>query len=311
MNLNITIDTDIENTRLDTIVSNGCKSCSRSCAALLINKGQILVNQAIKKPGYRVKTGDTITGTIPEIEAQTCIEPEKIDLDILFEDDYLMVINKQAGLVVHPGPGNLTGTLVNALLHHDPEIKKTIQDRFRPGIVHRLDKDTSGLMVVAKTRRSLIFLQKEFKQRRVTKEYLALIHGQMPEEKGEINLPIGRHPVKRKLLTVRPDDGKEAITLWSVQKKFETASLVEILLKTGRTHQIRVHFYAMDHPLIGDSVYQPRRFRKQKSIAPRQMLHSWKMGFRHPYSGKRLDFKVMPPEDFVSVQSLLELKKSV
>ncbi|MFH2057293.1 MAG: RluA family pseudouridine synthase [Pseudomonadota bacterium] len=305
MNLNITINTDLENTRLDTIISNGCKSCSRNCAALLINKGQILVNQAIKKPGYRVKTGDTIIGTIPEIEAQTCIKPEKIDLDILFEDEFIMVINKQAGLVVHSGPGNLTGTLVNALLHHDPEIIKTSQDKFRSGIVHRLDKDTSGLMVVAKTLRSLVFLQKEFKQRRVEKRYLALVQGQMPEEKGQINLSIGRHPVKRKMLTIRSDNGKEAVTLWSVQKQFETASLVEVLLKTGRTHQIRVHFYAMDHPLIGDRVYQPRRFRKQKSIAPRQMLHSWKLGFRHPYSGKRLDFKIDPPEDFISVQASL------
>lgn len=306
MNLNITIDTDQKNIRLDTLISNAHKSCSRKRAALLINNGRILVNQTIKKPGYRVKIKDEITGTIPEIESDPCIQPQKIDLDILYEDDYLMVINKQVGLVVHPGPGNQAGTLVNALLHHFPEIKKTSQDRFRPGIVHRLDKDTSGLMVVAKTIRSLKFLQKEFKQRRVTKKYLALVHGQMPEAKGEVILPIGRHPVKRKLLTIRPDNGKQAVTLWSVQKEFNTASLVEVLLKTGRTHQIRVHFYAIDHPLIGDRVYQPRRFRKQKSIAPRQMLHSWKLGFRHPYSGKRLNFEMLPPEDFVSVQSLLQ-----
>ncbi|MFH2091988.1 MAG: RluA family pseudouridine synthase [Pseudomonadota bacterium] len=308
MKLNIIIDIDSDRTRLDTMVSNVYPSCSRSCAALLINKGQVLVNQTIKKPGYRVKTGDAITGTIPKRKTEPCIRPQHINLDILFEDSDILVINKQAGLVVHPTPVNLADTLVNALLYHDPEIQKTSQDQFRSGIVHRLDKDTSGLMVVAKTAHALDFLQKEFKHRRVEKRYLALIHGRMPEQKGQINLPIGRHPVNRKILTIRPDDGKEAITLWSVQKEFTDASLVEVLLKTGRTHQIRVHFYAMDHPLIGDQVYQPRRFRKKKSVAPRQMLHSFFLGFRHPYSEKRMEFCIAPPEDFLWVQARLEQK---
>jgi len=306
MKINIKIPEDLKDNRFDTVITTFSKLCSRSLAARLINTGDILVNNEKKKPGYKVKPDDIITGMIPDSKNDIPTLPENICLDIAFEDEFIFVINKAPGMVVHPGPGNLSGTLVNALLFYEPKIKGVGQDLFRSGIVHRLDKNTSGLMVIAKTKTALDFLQKEFKQRRVEKKYLALIFGNLHEDRGEINLPLGRHPVKRKIMAINHKDGKPARTIWTIKKRFNSACLVEVLLKTGRTHQIRVHFYAIDHPLVGDSIYQPRRYRKQKSIAPRQMLHSWQLAFRHPYSGKKVQFKADPPEDFMQTQMLLE-----
>jgi len=306
MKINITIDDEQKDTRLDTVISNHSKTCSRSKATVLINNSNILVNNEKKKPGYRVSLGDIISGSISDAGIDTRVLPEKIPLNIKYEDDHIMVINKRAGLVVHPAPGNRSGTLVNALLFHEPEIKWVGNDHSRSGIVHRLDKDTSGLMVVAKTPKALHFLQKEFKQRRVVKKYLALVSGNLSTDQGEINLPIGRHPVKRKIMAINHENGRPARTCWKVKKKFKTACLMEVLLKTGRTHQIRVHFYAIDHPLIGDRVYQPRRYRKKKNLAPRQMLHSWQLSFRHPYSGKKMVFEAQLPEDFLQTESWLE-----
>ncbi len=306
MKINIKIPENLKDTRLDTVIATFSKACSRSLAVKLINTSAILVNNEKKKPGFKVKPGDIITGIIPDPDIAIPVLPENIHMDIEFEDAHIIVINKKPGMIVHPGSGNLTGTLVNALLFHEPKIKGVGQDPFRCGIVHRLDKDTSGLMVVAKTQTALDFLQKEFKQRRVAKKYLALIFGNLPEDQGEINLPLGRHPVKRKLMAINHKDGKPARTCWKIKKRFKTACLVEALLKTGRTHQIRVHFYAIDHPLVGDRIYQPRRYRKKKSIAPRQMLHSWQLAFRHPYSGKKMQFKADLPEDFLKTETLLE-----
>ncbi|WP_457552880.1 RluA family pseudouridine synthase [Desulfobacula sp.] len=306
MKVNITIPEDLKPTRLDTIIFNFINACSRSRAAKLIRAGDILVNNEKKKPGFRVKPGDFVTGVIPGSDTVNMILPEKIHLDIEFEDDQIMVINKKPGMVVHPAPGNLTGTLVNALLFHEPKIKWVGEDPLRCGIVHRLDKDTSGLIVVAKKKRALDFLQKEFKQRRVQKKYLALVSGNLLDDQSEINLPIGRHPKKRKMMAIDHENGKYARTCWKLKKQFKTACLVEALLKTGRTHQIRVHFYAMGHPLIGDHVYQYRRYRKKQSIAPRQMLHSWQLAFRHPYSGKKMFFKAELPKDFLQTKLLLE-----
>ncbi len=272
----------------------------------MINSGLILVNGQKKKPGYKVKTHDEIHGQIPAAPVPDRIVPEGIDLDIQYEDAHLLVVNKPPGMVVHPAPGNISGTLVNALIAHDPAIEFVGDDPSRAGIVHRLDKDTSGLIVVAKTDDALIALQNEFKQRNVNKQYLAIVSGNMPETEGKIELPIGRHPVKRKLMAVNHDTGKSALTFWKVKQKYESATYVEITLKTGRTHQIRVHFYAIDHPLIGDPVYQPRRMRKVKSIAQRQMLHSWRLGFGHPASNENMRFEVAPPQDFNQVIVNLE-----
>jgi len=307
MKVNITIPEALKDIRLDMVISNFSSVCSRNMAAKLINTSDILVNNEKKKPGFKVSPNDIITGIIPDLERHTAVLPENISLDIEFEDDHLIVINKRPGMVVHPAPGNLSGTLVNALLFYEPKIKGAGEDRFRVGIVHRLDKDTSGLMVVAKTKSALVFLQKEFKHRRVEKKYLALISGNLLGERGEINLPIGRHPVKRKIMAITHETGKPARTCWKIKKRFKTACLVEVVLKTGRTHQIRLHFYAIDYPLIGELVYQYRRHRKKKAIvAPRQMLHSWQLAFRHPYSGKKMIFKAGVPEDFLRTEAWLE-----
>lgn len=293
--------------RLDQVVSQAIETCSRSQAVDLISKGEIQVFARKKRPGYRVKKGDKIVAYIPEPQVLEGPKPEAMDLPILFEDDHLLVVDKPAGLVVHPGPGNQSKTLVNGLLDHLPHILEMGLDPKRPGIVHRLDKDTSGLIVVAKTLQSLTFLQKEFKQRRVEKTYLALVEGNQIAEVGEIVLPIGRHPVKRTLMAVNQETGKYAKTSWQVRQRLAQGCLLEVHLFTGRTHQIRVHFRAMDMPLLGDRVYQYRRNRRSQSIAPRQMLHSWQLRFRHPYSGREMQFEAGMPQDFVQTMVSLGL----
>ena len=310
MKLNITIDRDCFNTRLDALVSETVSFCSRSRAVRLIETGEIRVNSLTKKPGYRVRLGDVVTGFIPDSGYEDPIRPETLPINFIYKDAHILVLNKPAGRVVHPAPGNLSGTLVNGLLSFDPDIVNTCEDRFRSGIVHRLDKDTSGLMVVARTAGALTFLQKEFKYRRVKKKYLALVHGVLKNENGRIDLPIGRHPVKRKMMAIRPENGKPAITEWKVQARYQAASRVEIGLKTGRTHQIRVHFYNKGYPLIGDRVYQYKRFRKKNAIAPRQMLHAWKLSFRHPFSGRRMAFQADLPDDFLTVQKKFDQSSS-
>ncbi len=309
MKIEFKITKEQKGIRLDVILSNQINDCSRSRITSFINNESILVNNQKKKPGYKAKEGDIIKGNISLVDTESIILPEQMDLDILFEDESIIVVNKSAGIVVHPAPGNITGTLVNGLLSHYPSIMKVGDDPLRPGIVHRLDKDTSGLIVIAKTKGALESLQNAFKERNVTKQYLAIVSGNTLEGEGKIELPIGRHPVKRKLMAVNHDTGKAALTYWKVIQKFETANYVEITLKTGRTHQIRVHFYAIDHPLIGDTVYQPRRFRKEKSIAQRQMLHSWKLSFNHPKIDQVMSFEVAPPKDFEKTLLALEAIK--
>ena len=307
MKIDIKIHNKLTGIRLDSIVSYFDKTCSRAQAVLIINNRHILVNNLNKKPGYKVKYGDWITGTIVKPDYDTDVVPDNINLNIIFEDNHIIVINKKPGMVVHPAPGNLSKTLVNALLFHYPKIKNIGNDSLRAGIVHRLDKDTSGLMVVAKTDQALHFLQKEFKQRRVQKKYLALVSGNLHDESGVIKLPIGRHPKKRKIMAVNHQKGKSAETIWKIKQQFKNVCLIEALLKTGRTHQIRVHFYAIDHPLIGEKIYQYKKNRKNRDIAPRQMLHSSKLSFQHPYFSKIMSFKAMLPEDFI--QTICKLDK--
>jgi 23S rRNA pseudouridine1911/1915/1917 synthase len=291
--------------RLDQVVANSVETCSRRQASDLITRGEVRVAGLTKRPGYRVKIGDVITAFIPEPEEEVPPGPESIALSILFEDDHLLVVDKPPGLVVHPGPGNLGHTLVNGLLHHVPALQNGHWDPVRPGIVHRLDKDTSGLIVVAKTVQSLLFLQKEFKQRRVIKKYLALVEGTHIASEGEIILPLGRHPVRRKIMAVNHETGKYAKTSWRVRERFTGACLVDIRLYTGRTHQIRVHFRAEEMPIIGDKVYQYRRNRRKKTLADRQMLHSRLLCFRHPYSGRQMTFESKMPADFLETMAKL------
>ena len=308
MDIELKIIEEIVGLRVDHLVSKSFNMISRSHAALLVKNGKILVSDRKVKPGYKVKLGEIITGSV-EDRTKDHLKPEKIDLDIIFEDDYIIVINKPPGLVVHPGSGNRSGTLVNALLHHYPEIANVGDDKSRAGIVHRLDKNTSGVIVVAKTKLSLEFLKKEFKQRRVKKKYLALLKGLIKGDTGKITLPIGRHPQKRIIMATKGENLRYAETIWKVKQRYKNATLVEALLKTGRTHQIRVHFYETGYPLIGEKVYQFRRLRKKKTSIPRQMLHSVFLSFRHPYSGKAMSFSAPLPDDFKMVLDTLSSKK--
>ena len=304
--------------RLDAVVAAHLPGCSRSLAVNLITSLQILVDHQAKKPGYRVKCGDKILGRIPD-PAQVEYKPEPIPLQILYQDSHIVVLNKQAGMVVHPAPGHSRGTLVNALLYHCPDLEG-IGGEIRPGIVHRLDKDTSGTMVVAKNAAALENLAKQFKTRTVQKVYLALVYGELRTDEGIITLPIGRHPVHRKRMSTVSRKGRSAETAWRVRKRLPGITLLELTLKTGRTHQIRVHCSAMDHPIVGDQVYRSRKWLKGsagsysgessslftalKSI-PRQMLHAWRLGLIHPHSGERMTFESPIPEDMAELMEKL------
>jgi 23S rRNA pseudouridine1911/1915/1917 synthase len=297
--------------RLDVVVSECLDDCSRSYAAQLIQGGAVQVNQVVCKPSYRVRPEDHVSGRLPEPVASEFL-PEAMDLDILFEDSALIVINKPPGLVVHPAPGHPSGTLVNGLLHHCPDLA-AFGGEIRPGIVHRLDKDTSGVMVVAKQPSSHEQLAKQFHDRSVRKTYLAIVQGDMNRSRGEITLPIGRHPTARKQMSTVSGKTRPAETRYRVREALNGATLLELDLKTGRTHQIRVHCAAIHHPVVGDSVYGGRNnavIRRDsepgKTFATqieRQMLHAWRLGFLHPVDGAWRQFEADMPED---MQALLK-----
>jgi 23S rRNA pseudouridine1911/1915/1917 synthase len=289
--------------RLDALIATRIDDCSRSLAAHLIHGGWITVNGAVRKPGYRVHTGDRIDGRIPPPESAR-VEPEAIELDILYEDGDLVVVNKQPGIVVHPAPGHPSGTLVNALLHHCPAIGP-IGFEHRPGIVHRLDKDTSGVLVIAKNAKAHTYLTRQFANRTVHKIYLALVLGQMPQARGKIELSLGRHPTDRKRISTRTRRPRMAVTTWQVRENFGEISLLELVLKTGRTHQARVHVAAIGHPIIGDPVYGRRKslqglskpVRDLSHDIQRQMLHAWRLTCLHPLSSQPIQFEAPIPAD--------------
>ena len=304
--------------RLDTVVASRLADCSRSLAATLIAGQHILVDQQPKKPGYHIKPGDRIEGRIPAPEVVD-FKPEPIPLHILFQDSHIIVINKQPGIVVHPAPGHRSGTLVNALLFHCPDLG-AIGAEIRPGIVHRLDKDTTGTMVVAKSAQTQEDLARQFKAREVQKKYLALVYGDVQPETGEIKLPIGRHPVDRKRMSTITRKGRAAETAWKVRERLGGITLLELNLKTGRTHQIRVHCAAIGHPEVGDPVYRspklPRNLKDKLSNHPsaiiaalksvdRQLLHAWQLGLTHPHSGTYLTFEAPLPADMEGLLSEL------
>ncbi len=281
-------------TRLDHFLSAEMPALSRSRIQSLIKSGHVLVNNVSAKPGAKTKTGDAISLHEPPVE-QASAAPEAIPLSILFEDDDILVLDKAAGMVVHPAAGNLEHTLVNALLHHCTALSG-IGGEQRPGIVHRLDKETSGCMVVAKNDLAHRHLSRQFAAREVSKIYLALVSGHLKKKTGVIEAAIGRHPVHRKKMAVVAR-GRAAKTGYRVREELPGLSLIECTLHTGRTHQIRVHLKHLGHPLLGDAVYG------SKGGHPRQMLHAWKLGFFHPRSGKRLEFESPIPADFSKLVS--------
>lgn len=298
--VNFLADENDTGKRLDVVVASNVSGCSRSLAASLIRNGKIRVQGVEKKPGYRVSAGDEICGHIPPPEP-IFSKPEPIKLDILFEDKHLIVINKEAGLVVHPAPGHYTGTLVNGLLNHCPELTG-IGQKIRPGIVHRLDKDTSGAIVVAKNDVVHHHLSFQFKSKKIKKKYLALVHGEMESDTGTISFPVGRHPVDRKKMSTISRKGRSAETLWRVRERFRGVTFLELNLKTGRTHQIRVHCSKINHPIVGDTVYCSRKIGKNiSSSVPRQMLHAWRLGFTHPMTHKLMSLEAPIPQDMSKI----------
>ncbi|MFP3897258.1 MAG: RluA family pseudouridine synthase [Anaerolineales bacterium] len=279
--------------RLDKYVAERLTGLSRSKVQRLIENGDILVNDEVKKASASVVIGDSIRVHVPPEEPRLP-QAEDIPLEVVYEDDDLLVVNKPAGLVVHPAPGHPSGTLVNALLAHRPDISRADANPQRPGIVHRLDADTSGLLVVATNRRIQSALQAQFKAREVEKAYLALLHGHLSPSHAAIEAPVGRDPQDRKRMGV-VRGGRYARTEYRVQKHLREFTLVEAKPITGRTHQLRVHFSSIGYPIVGDEKYG----RRHEAVgAPRQLLHAQRLIFTHPRTGERLTFETELPPDF-------------
>jgi 23S rRNA pseudouridine1911/1915/1917 synthase len=278
--------------RLDVYLTGKDLGLSRSHNQVLIKTGQVAVNGLRKKASHKLKPGEEIVVNIPE-PRKLELEPENIPLDILYEDGEIIVVNKPAGMVVHPAAGNYSGTLVSALLYHCENLSG-INGILRPGIVHRLDKETSGVLVIAKTDAAHLNLARQFEERKVKKKYLALVHDNIKEEEVTIDTPIARHSRNRKKMAVVPG-GREAITRFKVLERFRDYTLLEVTPYTGRTHQIRVHLAHIKHPLLGDALYG--RKKKKKMEINRQGLHAYSLGFSHPLSGEYREFIAPLPWD--------------
>jgi 23S rRNA pseudouridine1911/1915/1917 synthase len=269
---------------------------SRTHVQNLIAGGHVLVNGEIRKANYKIRPGDQIQVRIPEPEPAEVLA-ENIPLTIVYEDEDLLVVNKAQGMVVHPAPGSWTGTLVNALMYHCDNLSG-INGILRPGIVHRIDKDTSGLLVVAKNDYIHGDLSRQIKEHSTARRYRAIVHGIIPETSGSVEAPIGRNPLERKQMAVTWKNSKEALTHYTVLEKFQEFSYLEAQLETGRTHQIRVHMAYISHPVLGDPLYGPKRNRFGLSA---QMLHAAELGFRHPRSGQWLQFSASLPAVFEEI----------
>jgi 23S rRNA pseudouridine1911/1915/1917 synthase len=281
--------------RLDQFLAQA-SGLSRSTVYRLIDEGRVRLQGRPPKASYRVRAKDRITVSLPP-PSPSGLEPEPIPLHVLYEDQDLLVLNKPSGVVVHPAAGHRSGTLVNALLYHYPELPG-IGGVERPGIVHRLDRETSGCLMVAKTERAHQVLTRQFQMRQIEKKYLALVHGIVRDEARSIILPIGRHEAERKKMGVRTRKGREAETTYRVLRRLDGYTLLEVSPTTGRTHQIRVHLSAIGHPVVGDTLYGGRRERKTRLKAPRQLLHAWKLSFTHPGAGHRIEVTAPLPADF-------------
>ncbi|MCG7342801.1 RluA family pseudouridine synthase [Sporosarcina sp. ACRSL] len=292
----IEITDEHANDRIDKVLSTINPDWSRTQIQQWVKDGAVLVNDGTVKQNYKVKSGDVIQVTEPELE-ELDIVAEDLDLEIVYEDPDVLVVNKPRGMVVHPAPGHTTGTLVNGLMHQVKDLSG-INGVMRPGIVHRIDKDTSGLLMVAKNDQAHVSLVDQLVEKSVTRIYTALVHGHIPHDQGTIDAPIGRDPKDRQSMTVI-DKGKHAVTHFKVLDRFGDFTLVECRLETGRTHQIRVHMKYIGYPLAGDPKYGPRKTIDFNG----QALHAGTIGFKHPRSGEYLEFTQPLPEDF---KALLE-----
>ncbi len=302
------VEKTLPSERLDTWLRTKFPAVSRGAIQRLIDEGHIQVDGRQVKPTHSPRAGQTVTVHWPEARAAEA-RPEDIPLEILFEDASLLVVNKPAGLVVHPAAGHDEHTLVNALLHHCAGRLSGIGGVARPGIVHRLDKETSGCLVVAKSDEAHLALSAQFASRKVHKIYQAIVCGELARDTGEIRAAIARHSTHRKRMAVSEDLGREARTSYRVLERLRSATLVEAVIHTGRTHQIRVHFQHVGHPLVGDRTYGNRQNQKLEDLtgyaAPRQMLHAFELAFTHPRLGRKMEFKAPLPPDFLDALAAL------
>lgn len=294
------VESEYKDSRLDVFLSKQLENKSRSFIQNLIEAEKVLVNSKVKKSNYKLKEGDIVEIEIPE-PVFLDIKAEAIPLDILYEDSDVIVVNKPQGMVVHPASGVYEGTLVNALLYHCKDLSG-INGVTRPGIVHRIDKDTSGVIVVAKNDAAHNKLSEQFKEHSMKRVYVALVEGIVKQEEGTVDAPLARHPIDRiKIAVVR--DGRRAVTHYKVIERYKVYTLIECRLETGRTHQIRVHMSHIGHPLVGDPVYG---YKKQRFNLEGQMLHAKILGFIHPRTNEYMEFESDLPEHFKKVLNILK-----
>jgi 23S rRNA pseudouridine1911/1915/1917 synthase len=280
--------------RIDRYLSDQCQDISRSYLQKLLKEQSVLVEEKPVKNNYKVNAGDRISLTLPELREPEIL-PEEIPLDIVYEDKDIILINKPKGMVVHPAAGHYSGTLVNGLMSHCRSELSGINGVMRPGIVHRIDMDTTGVLIVCKNDMAHNSISEQLKEHSITRRYAAIVHGVLKEDEGTINAPIGRHPIDRKKMSINEKNGREAITHYRVLERFKQFTYIECQLETGRTHQIRVHMASIGHPLLGDSVYGPAKcpFRLNG-----QTLHAGVLGIIHPRTGKYMEFTAPLPDYF-------------
>lgn len=288
--------------RLDRYLVDALESISRSGVQQLIEEKQVFVNGRVSKPGYMLRNGDEIQVMQVGRPPSSNLQPQSLPLDIVYEDADLLVLNKAAGMVVHPAPGHSDDTLVNALLARYPELRGTVgEEDLRPGIVHRLDKDTSGLLIVAKNARTQAALVEQMKEHKVTKRYLALVEGVVALDQGSIDAPIGRDPRHRQQMAITAVGSRKARTHFRVLQRFKRHTLLLLQLETGRTHQIRVHLKAIGHPVVGDLTYGPTGSTPAHSMLTHQFLHAYQLSFTHPTTGAALELEAPLPPDLQKV----------
>lgn len=288
--------------RIDKFISEKSESLSRSAAAKIIEEQGVTVNGSVVSKNYKCKENDQIVLIVPQAKPLD-VEAENILLDIVYEDNDLLVVNKPKGMVVHPAPGNYSGTLVNALLYHCKDSLSGINGVLRPGIVHRIDKDTSGLLIVAKNDIAHAGLARQIKEHSFSREYECVVHGNMKDDEGMIHLPIGRNPKDRKKMAVVYKNSKDAVTHYKVIKRYGQFTHIRCRLETGRTHQIRVHMAYIGHPVAGDEMYGPKKVQKGLNG---QCLHAKHIGFVHPKTGLWLEFESELPDYFTEFLNKLE-----
>lgn len=293
-NVKLTVPTESAGIRIDVYLAECLTELTRSRIKQLIDSGYVLVNDKEIKSSFKLKGFDIISVNIPDL-IEPEIVPENIPLDIVYEDIDMLVINKPQGMVVHPAAGNYTGTLVNALMSYCGDSLSGINGEKRPGILHRIDKDTSGLLLVAKNDTAHRLLAEQIKEHSLVRAYKALVHGELKNDTGRIDLPIGRHPNDRKKMAVTYNHSRNAVTNYRVLERFRSYTFIECVLETGRTHQIRVHMSQIGHPIVCDPVYGKK---KEFFSAKGQLLHAYKVGFIHPRTGKYMEFVSELPEYF-------------